>query len=137
MRSTRLVSLLIRWLMLAAAVWVAAGLVAGIHLEGWESTLIVAAILSLLNLYVKPLLFLLSLPLTLISLGLFMIVINAALLGLTDWIAGLIDGVHFDVDSVGSALLGALLISIVGIMLGWFINPDRIAFKMTTGQPWR
>jgi putative membrane protein len=127
MGSTRLISLLIRWLMLSVAVWVAAELVDGIQLEGWESTLAVAAILGLLNLYVKPVLVLLSLPLTIITLGLFLVVINAILLGLTDLIANIFDSIHFNIDGAGSALLGALIISLVSVVLGWFINPDRIA----------
>jgi putative membrane protein len=127
MGSTRLISLLIRWLMLSVAVWVAAELVGGIQLEGWESTLAVAAILGLLNLYVRPVLVLLSLPLTIITLGLFLVVINAILLGLTDLIANIFDSIHFNIDGVGSALLGALIISLVSVVLGWFINPDRIA----------
>ena len=64
-------TLLIRWLMLAAAVWVAAEIVSGMYLEGLVSTLVVAAILGLLNLYLRPILVLFSLPFTIITLGLF------------------------------------------------------------------
>jgi putative membrane protein len=136
MDSTRLISLLVRWLMLAIAVWVAAELVEGIHLEGWESTLIVAAILGLLNLYVKPILLILSLPLTVLTLGLFLIVINAILLGLTDLIANVFEEIRFSVEDVGAALLGALIISLVSIILSWFIDPDRIAADFG-GRRWR
>jgi putative membrane protein len=129
--TTNLIALLIRWLLLSAAVWVAAELIAGIHLEGWESTLLVAAILGLLNLYLRPLLVLISLPITLLTLGLFIIVINAILLGITDWLAGRIDSIHFEVDSVGAAILGALVISLVSLVLGHLIDPERIAFDLT------
>jgi putative membrane protein len=122
-----IVALIIRWLMLAVAVWVAAELVEGIHLEGRDSILAVAAILGFLNLYVRPLLVLLSLPVTVLTLGLFLIAINAALLGLADWIANVFDWIDFDVESVGAALLGAVVISLVGLVLGLFIKPDRIA----------
>src|SRR5215211_3653413 len=99
MGNDRLVSLLIRWLLLALSVWVAAELVRGIHLQGVTSTLIVALILGLLNLYLRPILFILSLPLTIMTLGLFIVVLNAVLLGLTSWIAEGLDFVHFHVDS--------------------------------------
>ena len=102
----RAIALLIRWLLLAAGVWVAAKLIGGIHLSGWQSTLIVAAILGVLNLYVRPALDLIALPLTVITLGLFLLVINAALLLLTSWIAGHFHSIHFHVDGFGSALLG-------------------------------
>ena len=126
-----IVSLVLRWLILALAVWVAAELIPGIQLEGAESTLVVAAILGLLNLYLRPLLFLLSMPVTIVTLGVFIVVVNAVLLGLADWLANFIDGVAFDVDGVGSALMGALVISLVSLVLSRFINPDRIAGGMT------
>ncbi|MPZ47952.1 MAG: phage holin family protein [Dehalococcoidia bacterium] len=125
-----LVSLAIRWLMLSFAVWVAAELIPGIHLEGLGSTLAVAAILGLLNLYLRPILFMLSLPVTIVTFGLFVIVVNAILLGLTDWLANIFDGVRFDVDGVGSALLGSVVISIVSLLIGSFIKPERIAQRV-------
>jgi putative membrane protein len=130
---SRVTWLVLRWLMLALSVWVAAELIEGIHLEGWGSTLAVAAILGLLNLYLRPVLFLLSFPITIVTLGLFIIVINAVLLGLTDWLANLIDAIRFDVDGVGAALLGALVISAVNMVLGWVIKPERIAGGMGPG----
>jgi putative membrane protein len=123
----RAVELAIRWLLLAASVWVAAELLDGIELEGWESTLLVAAILGVLNLYLKPILMVLTFPLTLITLGLFIIVVNAILLGVTDWLANQIDGIHFDVETIGAALLGALIISFVNMVLDKVINPTRFA----------
>lgn len=118
-------ALLIRWLMLAFSVWVAAGVVGGIHLDGVVSILAVAAILGLLNLYLRPVLFLLSLPFTVVTLGFFIVVINAVLLGITSWLAGFF-GLHFAVDSVGAALLGALVISLVNLMLTMFLRPSRV-----------
>jgi putative membrane protein len=125
--SQRIAELVVRWLILAAAVWVAAELLDGIELEGLESTLIVAAILGLLNLYLRPVLMLVTLPLTLITLGLFIIVINAILLGLTDWLAGVIGGIDFEVETIGAALLGAVIISLVSMLLDAVIKPARFA----------
>jgi putative membrane protein len=126
-----IVALVIRWLMLALAVWVAAALVSGIYLEGWVSTLIVAAILGLLNLYLRPILFLLSLPVTVVTFGLFIVVVNALLLLLSDLLADIFDGINFEVDGLVAALLGALIISLVSFVMGWFIDPDRIARQLT------
>jgi putative membrane protein len=116
--------LLIRWLMLAFAVWVAAEVVSGIHLEGIWSILAVAAILGLLNIYLRPLLFMVSIPLTMLTLGLFIIVINAILLGLTDLLADVF-GLRFAVDGIGAALLGAVVISLVNMLLTVFLRPGR------------
>ncbi len=124
--SQRAAELFIRWLILAFAVWVAANLVSGIHLSGWEATLIVAAILGLLNLYLRPLLVMLSLPLTLLTLGVFLIVINAILLLLASWLAGKLD-LTFHVDGLGPAVLGAIVISIVSFIVNIFVRPASIA----------
>src|SRR5687768_13212493 len=96
----RLLTLGLRWLMLALAVWVAAEVVPGIHLEGLTSTLMVALILGLLNLYVKPVLTLITLPLTLITFGLFLLVLNAIMLLLASWIAGWFESLEFHVDNL-------------------------------------
>jgi len=127
------IALLIQWLLLALAVWVAAELIGGIHLDGWQSTLVVALILGLLNMYVKPVLDLVALPLTILTLGLFLVVINAVLLLFTSWIAGHIHSIHFHVDNFGVALLGAIVITLVGILLHLFVKPERIARDLTRG----
>ena len=129
-------SLGIRWLLLAVAVWVAAELIEGIHLEGVMSILFVAGILGLLNLIVRPVLVLFSLPITVLTLGLFLVVINAVLLGLTDWIANIDSDIRFSVDGIGAALAGAVVISLASLVLGFFINPDRIAADLTGRNRW-
>ena len=125
--SQRLVAFVLRWLVTAAAVWVAAELVDGIHLEGWRSTLLVALILGLLNSYVKPLLVLAGLPALVLTLGFFLIIINTALLGLTAWIAGKFDSIHFAIDGFWDAFGGAIIISLVSFLLNNVINANKIA----------
>ena len=123
----RLVAFLIDWLILALAVWVAAQLLPGIHLEGLKSTLVVAGILGLLNALIKPTLKMLTIPLTFLTLGLFAVLINAVLLALTDWIADGIGGINFEIDGFLDALLGAVIISIVTFLVSRFVDSRRIA----------
>ena len=132
MSSERTLLLLIRRAILGLAVWVASEVVAGIRTDGWQSTMLVAAMLGLLNLYLRPILTILTLPLTVVSFGLFLIVINAALLGLTSWIAGWSNLAEFEVDSTGAALLGALIISLVSLIIGMFVRPERLARGMSS-----
>ena len=131
MNAERAVSLALRWLLLSFAVWVAAELVEGIRYEGWDSILVVALVLGVLNLYIKPVLSFFALPLTILTLGLFLLVLNAALLGLASWIAGWFEGIDFHVDDFWAALLGAIVISLVGMLVGYFIKPERIARDLT------
>ena len=86
----------------------------------------VAAVLGLLNLYLRPIIFLLSLPFTIITLGFFIIVINAILLGLTDWLVDLFGGIEFGVDGILAALFGAIIISLVSMALGAVLKPRAI-----------
>lgn len=125
--STKLVTFIVRWLITAAAVWVAAEMVSGIHLEGWKSTLLVALILGLLNAYLKPLLVIGTFPALIMTLGIFLIFINTALLALTAWISGKFDSIHFAIDGFWSAFFGAILISIVSFFISLVVNPKKIA----------
>ena len=129
-RAERIVAFLVRWAILALAVWVAASAVDGIHLEGFWSTVFVALILGLLNALVRPILFWLTLPITVLTFGLFLLVLNTAMLGLTAWIAGKFDDINFAIDGFWDAFWGALLIALVNWVVGWFVNPERIARRV-------
>ncbi len=119
---------LISWILSGAALAAAAGLL-GDHMnigkaadttqERLIALAIVALVFSLINTFVAPVVKTLSLPFIVITLGLFLLVINALLLLLTDWIAGKLD-VTFYVESFGWAVLGAIVISVVNAVLGAF-----------------
>src|SRR5687767_167011 len=110
----RAIAFVVRWAIVSAGVWAAAALVEGIRWEGWLSILVVALILSLLNVVLRPVLFWLTLPMTIVTLGLFLVVMNACLLWLADRIARTIGPVDFTVDSFfWDAILGAAIISAV------------------------
>ena len=101
--------LIARFLVIAAAVWLVAAYVPGVEVEdGLASYLVIALIFAVVNVLVKPVLKLLSFPLLLLTLGLFLIVINAAMLGLT---ALLTD--RLSIDGLGPAVIASLIISAV------------------------
>ena len=105
-------TLLIKFLATAGALWLAARIVPGIELSDEIGTILgVALVFGLVNIFIRPLVKLLTLPMLLITLGLFAFVINAALLGLTAWLT---DGLS--VDGFVSALLGSLIISAAGFV---------------------
>ena len=116
---------LIRWLINAIAVWVAIEIVPGIVAEGdWVAIALVALLLGLVNAFIKPVLVFLSCPLMIVTLGLFTLIINAAVLGITSWLAGLLN-LGFNVGSFGAALLGGLVISVVSFILSVFFAKDE------------
>jgi putative membrane protein len=114
---------LVNALGLAVAVWA----VPGIELTGDDDAdrvvtlLLVALVFGLVNLVVKPLTQLVALPLYLLTLGLIAFVVNAFMLWLTSWIAGVF-GLPFTVDGFWAALLGALVISFVGWLVGSLVD---------------
>ncbi len=121
--------LLLRWVIVAFSLFVAAWLVPGIRVEGnaWLIYAVMAVILGFANAVVRPLLKLLTCSLIILTLGLFVLVIN----GLTLWLASSIAvnwfRVGFYVDGFWSAFLGALIVSIVSIILSAFIKePDKM-----------
>jgi putative membrane protein len=103
---------LMRWFLLACALVLVTQLGVGVRVEGLGAALWAALILGLLNAFLRPLLIVLTLPVTVLSLGLFLFVINAAMFGLT---ARMLSG--FSVDGFWSALLGSVLYSLCAIVI--------------------
>jgi putative membrane protein len=121
--------LLLRLLVNAAALAFATWLLDGISLTSDETSsqvlamLVVALIFGVVNAIVKPLFKLVTLPILLLTLGLFLLVINALMLMLTSWLAGVF-GFGWEVDGFWTAVLGALIVSIVSWVLNTFV-PDK------------
>jgi putative membrane protein len=116
-----LLRLLIRFACNAVALYVAAALLAGITYgdEGW--TLIVAAVVfTFVNMWVRPIVQLLSLPFIILTLGLFLLVVNVFMLYVTDWIVP-----QFEIHSFGAGLLGAIIVSVVNWVLHALVPGPR------------
>jgi putative membrane protein len=114
--------LIVRWLTLTAAVLVSAYLIDGIRVSGFFSALCAAALLGIFNAVLRPAFILLTLPINLLTFGLFTFVINAALLKM---VSGMIRG--FDVVGFWPALIGSLIISIVSGLLTLAVHDRRPA----------
>lgn len=116
-------SLIVRLVVNAIALWVATAIISGVEIESASTQdevltlLAVAAIFAVVNIVVRPVVKLLSLPLYILTLGLFTFVVNALMLWLTSWIAGRLE-VPFDVDGFWPAVLGGLVVSFVS----WLLN---------------
>ena len=109
--------IIIRWLIITVAIIITSYLMGGIHVTGFFSALVAAGILGILNAIFRPIIIILTLPINILTLGLFTFIINAVLLMM---VSGVVSG--FRVDGFWSAVLGSLLISIVSWLLGSFIN---------------
>lgn len=125
----------VRWLILTFAIIATSYLIDGIQISGFLSAFFAAAILGILNAFFRPILLILTLPVNILSLGLFTFVINAIVLMM---VSGVISG--FNVDGFWSAVFGSLLISLVSWFLTSFISErgtvQYIDLKNVGGNRW-
>ena len=118
---------IIRWLVTAVAVAAAVWLVPGIHTVGSDATIAIAVgalVLALVNMILKPILQFLSLPITVLTLGIFYLIVNALMLELASWIATGLFGSGIYIDGFGAAFLGSLVISIVSAIINGIVGKD-------------
>jgi putative membrane protein len=106
---------LIHWATVAVSLWAATELVPGIRVRSFTVLAVAAAVLGLVNACVRPVLVLLTLPITVVTLGIFYLVVNGLSFGLAAW---LVPG--FSVHGLGSAMLGALVVSVLSWLIGSF-----------------
>lgn len=109
----------IRLLVNVLGLWVASRLVPGLQFSGTTALVVAAILLGLVNAFVRPILVFLTLPITVVTLGLFLLVVNALMLAL---VAALMDG--FALAGFGSALLGALVLGLVSWITSAFVGPS-------------
>ncbi len=105
--------LLLKWLLSAAALLFVASIYSGVEVRSFSSALIAAAVIGLFNVILRPVLIVLTLPVTLITLGLFLFIINALMF----WAAGSVLGNGFNVHGFGAALIGSLIYSVLGMLI--------------------
>ena len=115
-----MLTLIARWIVNAAALLLVAYLYPGVHVDGFIPALWAALLLGLVNAVVRPILVILTLPATLLTLGLFLFVINALLFWM---VAELVRG--FTVGGFWPALLGSILYSLITLVTSWILFPAR------------
>jgi putative membrane protein len=112
------------------AILIAVTIVPGLHLEGpWWGLAVVALIFGLINTGIRPLLFVLTLPFVIVTLGLFMLFINALMLYLTSWLAEGF-GISLLIDNFFSAILGAIIISVISTALSLLSGDQRVQVQV-------
>jgi putative membrane protein len=109
---------LVRLAISAFGLWLASKVVPGLQITGSGTLILAAFLLGIVNAVVRPAVLILTLPITVVTLGVFLLVINAAMLGL---VASLIDG--FVLSGFLPALLGSLVVSVTGWIASWYVGP--------------
>ena len=111
--------IILRTLIIMLGLFLASSLIPGVAITGTGTFILAALLLGLVNAFVRPIAFLLTLPLTIVTLGLFMFVLYAAMFGL---VAALLDS--FIVAGFWSALFGAIIVSLTSTIASWYIGPS-------------
>lgn len=104
--------LLVRWILFALAIIFVAWLVPGIEVENFQSAMLVTVIIALINIFIRPLIVFITLPINILTLGIFTLVINALLLMLAGYLA---PGV--DVEGFLSAFIGSVVLAFLGLII--------------------
>ena len=110
---------IIRMFIAMLGLFLASKLLPGVSIHGTGTFILAAILLGIVNAIVRPIAFILTLPLTIVTLGLFLLVLNAAMFGL---VAAVLD--DFSVAGFWSALFGAIIVSITSTISSWYIGPD-------------
>lgn len=111
--------IILRTLIIMLGLFLASALIPGVEITGTGSFILAALLLGLVNAFVRPVAFLLTLPLTIVTLGLFLFVLNAAMFGL---VASMLD--NFVVAGFWSAVFGAIIVSLTSTIASWYIGPS-------------
>jgi putative membrane protein len=112
----------------ALALVVVTSMFKGIRLDNNQALIAAAVVLALVNTWLRPLVVILTLPINILTLGLFTLVINAGMLEFVSWLIP-----AFHIDTFWTALGGALVMSIISFLLNWFLRPDNFQVKVFRG----
>ena len=123
-----MVGFVLRGVIAALGLWLATRWVPGISIDSATTLLLAGLLLGVVNAFVRPVVTILTLPITLITLGLFLLVINAGMVGL---VAAMLSGFH--VQNFGAALLTAIIVTLTGWVGSWFIGSGLRLERMKRG----
>ena len=111
--------ILLRALIIMLGLALASAIIPGVDIMGTGSLVVAALLLALVNAIVRPIAFVLTLPLTIVTLGLFIFILNAAMFGL---VASMLD--NFTVSGFWAAIFGSIIVSLTSTVASWYIGPD-------------
>ena len=121
-----MLSFFLTWIVAAVSLVITAYIVPGITVASFPTAMVAAVFIGLVNAFVRPIITLLTLPLSILTLGLFLFVVNAISLSLASWLAGAFN-IGFAVNGFWPALVGSIVLSFVSGVIGRFVNADTLS----------
>lgn len=114
------------WLVAAASLMITAFIVPGVHVASFPAAIGAAVVVGFVNAIIRPLVTILTLPLTILTLGLFLLVVNAISLSLASWLSSIFN-IGFTVNGFWPALFGSIVLSVVSGLIGQFVSLNNSA----------
>jgi putative membrane protein len=121
-----MLSFFLTWIVAAVSLIITANIVPGMAVVSFPAAMVAAVVIGLVNAVVRPIITLLTLPLSILTLGLFLFVVNAISLSLASWLAGAFN-IGFTVSGFWPALFGSIVLSFVSGLIGRFVNADTLS----------
>jgi putative membrane protein len=121
-----MLSFFLTWIVAAVSLIITANIVPGMAVVSFPAAMLAAVVIGLVNAVVRPIITLLTLPLSILTLGLFLFVVNAISLSLASWLAGAFN-IGFTVSGFWPALFGSIVLSFVSGLIGRFVNADTLS----------
>ena len=121
-----MLSFFLTWIVAAVSLVITAYIVPGITVASFPAAMLAAVFIGLVNAVVRPIITLLTLPLSILTLGLFLFVVNAISLSLASWLAGAFD-IGFEVSGFWPALFGSIVLSFVSGLIARFVNANTLS----------
>jgi putative membrane protein len=115
----------LRGLVAAVGLWLAAHFVPGVHMRGWQTYIVAGLLLGVVNAFVRPVVTLLTLPITILTLGLFLFVVNGLMVLFVSWIMSHFHGFHFHVGGIFNAIFVTIVVWIVSLVANLVIGGDE------------
>lgn len=120
-----MVRLILRGVVAAIGLWLAAHVVPGVRMHGWQTYVVAGLLLGLVNAFVRPVVTLLTLPITIITLGLFLLIVNGLMVLFVSWILSHFHGFHFHVGGIFNAVLVTIIVWLVSLVAHLVIGGDE------------
>jgi putative membrane protein len=121
-----MVRFLLRALIAALGLWVASYIVPGVHVQGVKTLLIAGLLLGLVNALVRPIVTLLTLPISVLTLGLFLLVVNGLMVLFVGWILHRFGDESFQIHGLGAAILTTIVVWLVSLVANWLLGDERV-----------
>jgi putative membrane protein len=121
-----MLSFFLTWIVAAVSLVITAYIVPGIEVDNFPAAMVAAVFIGLVNAFVRPIITLLTLPLSILTLGLFLFVVNAISLSLASWLAGAFS-IGFTVSGFWPAFFGSIVLSFVSGLIGRFVNANTLS----------